>query len=153
MPFTLRYIMGDTLHRWYLRFRSPRCFLIVLSTFIVTSLLLHHFRGYDADWGGTNLTLSIEASVASAVITVAAEETIMLLRKILDIVHKIDTVSAEHRQILVVLQDLAQRQERTLHGVLLIAEAQRDALVALQEKQDEPGKRKSAVQRKRTEAN
>ena len=145
--------MGDTLHRWYLRFRSPRCFLIVLSTFIVTSLCLHYFRGYDSDWGGTNLTLSIEASVASAVITVAAEETLMLLRKILSIVKQIDQVSAEHKQILIVLQDLAQRQERTLHGVLLIAEAQRDALMALQEKQDEPGKRKSAVQRKRTGTN
>lgn len=121
--------MGKTLHRIYLRFRSPRIFLIALSAFIVSSLYLHYTRGYDADWGGTNLSLSIEASVASAVITVAAEETLRLLRLIWDGVQKLLSMAEKQDRILSMLLALSEAQDKTLRGVLLIAEAQRDMLL------------------------
>jgi hypothetical protein len=127
----------DKLRAIYVKFRSPRIFLIALSAFVITSLVLHYLRGYDRDWGGTNLSLSIEASVASAVITVAADETIKLLRKILGIVER-------QEQILARLDESDRVQAQTLHGVLLIAEALRDEL---QEKQNARTRRqrKSAV--------
>lgn len=56
------------LKKLYLKFREEKIFLRVLCTFVVTALTLHYAVGYDADWGGTNLTLSIEAAIASAVI-------------------------------------------------------------------------------------
>lgn len=128
--------MGKTLHRLYLRFRSPKIFLIALCAFIVTSLYLHYTRGYDADWGGTNLTLSCEASVASAVITVAAEETLRLLRliwdgvqKLLAMAKKLLSIAENQDRILNMLLALSEAQDKTLKGVLLIAEAQRDMLL------------------------
>lgn len=110
------------LKRLYLRFRSPKIFLIALTTFIISSLYMHYSRHYDPDWGGTNLSLSIEASVASAVITVAAEETIKLLREILEIVKII-------REFMEKQEERDRAQEKTLRGVLLIAEVLRDELL------------------------
>lgn len=60
--------------RLYLFARKPRNFLILLCVFISVSLLLHFLRGYDSDFGMTNLILSIEASTASAVLMMLAEE-------------------------------------------------------------------------------
>lgn len=51
------------LYRW---FRSPRRFLKFLVAFIVASVVFHWTADYDPDFGITNLSLSIEASVASA---------------------------------------------------------------------------------------
>lgn len=86
--------------RLYLTVRKPRNFLIILCIFIGTSLALHFSGGYDADWGATNLMLSIEASTASAVLLMVAEgaaeaqqkmlETILALeQKLLDIDERI----------------------------------------------------------------
>jgi hypothetical protein len=121
--------MGKTLHRIYLRFRHPKVFLIALCAFIVTMLVLHFFFGVDSDWGGTNLTLSCEASVASAVITVAAEETLRLLKAIFEIVTKLLAMAEKQDRILSMLLALSEAQDKTLKGVLLIAEAQRDMLL------------------------
>ncbi|MEM5294256.1 hypothetical protein VSR82_07920 [Burkholderia sp. JPY481] len=44
--------------------------------------MLHFVRGYDADWGATNLTLSIEASIASAVLTMMAEKAAEMQQRI-----------------------------------------------------------------------
>jgi hypothetical protein len=66
--------MSQLLLRLYLVVRQPRNFLILLCVFIGVSLLLHFLRGYDGDWGATNLILSIEASTASAVLMMLAEE-------------------------------------------------------------------------------
>lgn len=109
------------LKRLYLRFREPKVFLIALCVFVVSSLLLHFFRGYDADFGRTNLTLSVEASIASAVLTVAAEETIELLKRILTVVEQVHAIA-------VTLKELDADQRKILKGVLLIAEAQREVL-------------------------
>jgi uncharacterized membrane protein len=67
--------MANFVLRAYLAFRSPKVFLIVLCAFIVMSLTFHSMRGYDADFGLTNLVLSIEASVAGAVLMMVAERT------------------------------------------------------------------------------
>ena len=121
--------MGKVLYRIYLRFRSPKIFLIALSTFIASSLFLHYAWGYDPDWGGTNLSLSSEASIASAVITVAAEETLRLLRLIWDGVKNLLAMAEMQQRILGMLLELSEAQDKTLKGVLLIAEAQRDMLL------------------------
>lgn len=110
------------LKRLYLRFRQPKVFLIALMVFITTSLILHFTRGYDSDWGSTNLTLSVEASVASAVLTVAAEETIYLLREILAIVKLV-------YELVKLVKEQGLAIEKILKGVLLIAEAQREVLM------------------------
>lgn len=61
--------------RLYMTIRKPRNFLILLTVFIATSLLFHFLGSYDADFGATNLVLSIEASTASAVLMMIAEES------------------------------------------------------------------------------
>lgn len=109
------------LKRLYLRFRQPKVFLIALMVFILTSLILHFARGYDSDFGSTNLTLSVEASVASAVLTVAAEETLYLLREILAIVKLV-------YELVKLVKEQGLTIEKILKGVLLIAEAQREVL-------------------------
>lgn len=107
------------LSRLYLAFRHPRVFLIALVTFVVTSLALHYFKGYDADWGATNLILSMEASIASAVLTMMAENAARVQ----------DQVSEQMRKMLESSLDMQRAQDKTLKGVLLIAEAQRDMLI------------------------
>lgn len=107
------------LSRLYLAFRQPRIFLVALIAFVATSLTLHFLRGVDADFGATNLILSIEASIASAMLMVVAEESAELQRK-----------NAEQmRDMLEAVLSVVETQDRTLKGVLLIAEAQRDMLV------------------------
>lgn len=61
--------------RAYMAFRSPKFFLVVLVSYIAGSLFAHINLGYDADFGLTNLILSIEASTASAVLMMVAERT------------------------------------------------------------------------------
>lgn len=120
---------GSTLKRLYLRFRHPKVFLIALCTFICTMLGLHFFFGIDSDWGGTNLTLSCEASVASAVLTVGTEEALRLLKIVLDRIHELHVVAVEIRRIAALAQEQGAVSDKTLCGVLLIAEAQRDMLL------------------------
>ena len=66
--------MRKLILRFYLTVRKPRNFLKIVSVFISSSLLLHWFRGYDADWGSTNLILSIDATIASTVMLMVQEE-------------------------------------------------------------------------------
>lgn len=130
----------STLKRLYLRFRHPKVFIISVCVFISTMLGLHYFFGIDSDWGGTNLTLSCEASVASAVVTVAAEETIRLLKIVLERIaelfayvkkrfSEIKLIVIEIKRIAEEVHSLMEMQDKTLRGVLLIAEAQRDMLL------------------------
>lgn len=98
--------------RFYLTVRKPRNFLKIVFTFIGTSLALHWLRGYDSDWGSTNLILSIDATIASTVMLMVQEE------------------GAEvQARMLAKLVEMGEQQEKTLKGVLLIAEAQRDMLI------------------------
>jgi uncharacterized membrane protein len=109
----------DKVLRIYLWLRSPRHFLVLLCTFVGTSLALHFTNGYDGDWGATNLILSIEASIAGAVLMMVAEESAAMQRA---------NAKAQADMLAVVLT-MTEAQEKTLKGVLLIAEAQRDMLL------------------------
>lgn len=60
--------------RFYLTVRKPRNFLKIVCVFVSTSLLLHWVRGYDSDWGATNLILSIDATIASTIMLMIQEE-------------------------------------------------------------------------------
>ena len=131
---------SSTLKRLYLRFRHPKVFIISVCVFISTMLGLHYFFGIDGDWGGTNLTLSCEASIASAVITVAGEESLRLLKIVLERIaelfayvkkrfSEIKLIVIEIKRIAEEVHSLIEMQDKTLRGVLLIAEAQRDMLL------------------------
>ena len=105
--------------RLYLWLRSPRVFLVLLCTFVGTSLTLHFLRAYDADFGATNLILSIEASIAGAVLMMVAEESAAMQRAAAEQMHT----------MLAAALAASDAQDKTLEGVLLIAEAQRDMLL------------------------
>lgn len=107
------------LSRLYLAFRHPRVFLIALVTFVIVMLTLHFARGYDADFGATNLCLSIEASIASAVLTLMAERAAEMQKRVAEQMHQMLSASLS----------MQEAQDKTLKGVLLIAEAQRDMLL------------------------
>ena len=66
--------MRKLILRFYLTVKKPRNFLKIVCTYIATSVLLHWFRGYDADWGGTNLIMSIEATIGQTVMLMVQEE-------------------------------------------------------------------------------
>ena len=66
--------MRELILRFYLTVKKPRNFLKIVCTYIATSVLLHWFRGYDADWGGTNLIMSIEATIGQTVMLMVQEE-------------------------------------------------------------------------------
>ena len=93
-----------SLLRLYMTVRKPRNFLILLCVFIAVSLALHFTGAYDVDFGATNLILSIEASTASAVLMMVAEESAQMQK------------------------ENGESQARMLAAVLAIAEAQRDML-------------------------
>lgn len=76
--------MRKLILRFYLTVRKPRNFLKIVFAFIGTSLLLHWMRGYDADWGSTNLILSIDATIASTVMLMVQEEGAELQQRMLE---------------------------------------------------------------------
>lgn len=59
----------------YKGFRGSKYFLIALVTFITTWLGLHWLVGFDADFGGINLALSIEASVGMSLFIMTSDRT------------------------------------------------------------------------------
>lgn len=116
----------DNVLRIYLMVRRPRNFLVILLCFIVVSLIAHHF-GYDPEWGATNLSLSIEATIAGAVLMVVAEESAELQRT---------TVAAQGRMLEALLNMAeAEREAMLAQGELLRAIKQQDErLLAILEK-------------------
>lgn len=66
--------MRDLIMRAYLTVRKPRNFLKIVFVFIATSLTLHWVHGYDADFGATNLILSIDATIAGTIMLMFQEE-------------------------------------------------------------------------------
>lgn len=96
----------NPLLRFYLTIRKPRNFLKLLCLFIGTSLTLHWLRGYDHEWGSTNLILSIEATVAGAVMLMVQEESAQLIEKMLErIIALEEMVLASEDRILKVLTE------------------------------------------------
>ncbi len=108
-------LMRDLSVRVYRWFRAPRRFLKFLVAFIVGSITFHRVAGYDPDFGITNLSLSIEASVASAGIILVLEEIMDRLFAFLR-----EWRSQQERQ------DAAQAQ--VLEAVLQLARGQQIAL-------------------------
>jgi uncharacterized membrane protein len=102
----------------YLTFRKPKNFLAILVIFIVFSMTLHTLYGYDSDFGVTNLVLSMEASIAGAVLMLVAEQSAEMHRR----------SNESQAEILKSLVDMQASQAKTLKGVLLIAESHRDML-------------------------
>ena len=67
----------------YLTIRKPRNFLKLLCLFISCSVALHFAFGYDIEWGSTNMILSIEATIAGAVMLMVQEEAAEMQAKML----------------------------------------------------------------------
>ena len=107
--------MREVAVRAYRWFRSPRRFLKILVAFIGASITFHRVAGYDPDWGITNLSLSVEASVASAGIILILEEMIGALF----------TFLREWREHQLRQDD---SQARVLAAVLALAQAEQKAL-------------------------
>lgn len=92
--------------RLYLVIRKPRNFLKLVCVFIASSIFFHFTRGYDPDWGGTNLVFSIEATVASAVMLMVQEESAQMIERMLEkIISLEEKVLAFEERILKVLTD------------------------------------------------
>lgn len=51
----------------YKRFRGTSAFVFILCSIICIVVVLHYTIGFDPDWGGLNLFLSVEASVSMAI--------------------------------------------------------------------------------------
>jgi hypothetical protein len=58
----------------YKRFRGSKAFVLVLSSIIGAVMVLHWTIGFDPDWGGLNLFLSIEASLSMAIFMALQEQ-------------------------------------------------------------------------------
>lgn len=104
--------MRKLILRFYLTVRKPRNFLKIACVFIASSLSLHWLHGYDPEFGATNLILSIDATIASAIMLMIQEEG-----------------AALQEEMLKKLVEMGRHQDETLRGVLLLAEASRDMLV------------------------
>lgn len=104
--------------RFYLTIRKPRNFLKIVFTFIATSLVLHWLRGYDADWGSTNLILSIDATIASTVMLMVQEEGAEMQQRMLEALVSMAEVQrdmlADHAGLLRTLRDGDERLLKTL---------------------------------------
>lgn len=103
---------------FYLTIRKPRNFLKIVFVFIGTSLVLHYLRGYDADWGGTNLTLSIDATIASTVMLMVQEESgqiqSRMLNALLEMAQAQRDMLADH---VTLLRSLREGDERILQAL------------------------------------
>ncbi|PVX77157.1 DUF1003 domain-containing protein [Paraburkholderia unamae] len=108
------------LKRLYLKFREEKTFLRILILFVVLALVLHHLFGIDPDWGGTNLTLSIEAAIASAVIMMeqkrSGEVQQKQLEAILAMAEAQRDMLADHATLLKTLKEGDERLLKTLTG-------------------------------------
>jgi hypothetical protein len=51
----------ERLAGWYQHFRGSPIFLLLVTLWIAGDFYLHYRRGWDPDWGETNLQFSIEA--------------------------------------------------------------------------------------------
>lgn len=110
--------MRKLILRFYLTVRKPRNFLKIVFTFIVTSLLLHWWHGYDSDWGATNLILSIDATIASTIMLMiqeeGAEKMDRMLAALLAMAEAQRDMLADHATLLRALRDGDERILKTL---------------------------------------
>ena len=117
--------MGNYLLLLYLTAREPRNFLRLLSIFMATWLTVHWLAGTDEGFGGLNLILSCEATIAGAVMLMQQKEQAVLQGKQLlaliafgetqqQLLQQISTTQSEHREdvrmLLALAKDLMARQ-------------------------------------------
>lgn len=111
--------LGEWLTAFYTAVKRPRTFMKILTAALVTVFILHFGFGIDGDWGGTNLGLSIEAAYSNAFVMLAAE-----------VVSEWQRRNAEKQTLMLdKLVEMSRTSQKTLKGVLLIAEAQREMLI------------------------
>ncbi len=65
----------------YKRFRGSSAFVGALSTFVIVWLVTHFATGFDPEWGGLNLILSIESSIGMALFMMVADRQEAFQRK------------------------------------------------------------------------
>lgn len=106
--------------RFYLTVRKPRNFLKIVCVFVSTSLLLHWLRGYDSDWGATNLILSIDATIASTIMLMIQEEGAermdRMLAALVSMAEAQRDMLADHTALLKAIRDGDKRILQTLTG-------------------------------------
>ena len=120
----------DKVLKLYLTIRKPRNFLMILVFFIAVSLAAHELMGYDVEFGITNLSLSVEATIAGAVLMVVAEESAELQRT---------NVTAQG-QMLEALVKMAEAERETMASqfdLLKALKAQDEILLSLMEKRND----------------
>lgn len=102
----------------YLKFREEKTFLRILILFVVSSLTLHYAIGLDADWGGTNLTLSIEAAIASAVIMMEQKRSGEIQQKQLEaILALVETGRDRDAEQLALMRSMKETDDRLLKAL------------------------------------
>lgn len=107
--------MRELVLRFYLTVRKPRNFLKIVFVFIGSSLTLHWLRGYDADWGATNLILSIDATIASTIMLMIQEEGGQRMDRMLETLVKMAEASRERDvQMLELMRAFKESDERLL---------------------------------------
>ena len=112
--------MRELVMRLYLTVRKPRNFLKIVFVFIGTSLTLHWLRGYDADFGATNLILSIDATIAGTIMLMfqeeGAERMERMVSALLQMAEAARDRDAEQLALMRALKDADERLLKTLTG-------------------------------------
>jgi hypothetical protein len=99
----------------YLTIRKPRNFLKLLCLFISCSVALHFSFGYDIEWGSTNMILSIEATIAGAVMLMVQEESAEMQGKTLSALLKMAEAAKERdTEQLNLMRSIRESDERFL---------------------------------------
>ncbi|MDN7993589.1 hypothetical protein QZM97_26270 [Burkholderia orbicola] len=111
--------MRDLIMRVYLTVRKPRNFLKIIFVFIGTSLTLHWVHGYDADFGATNLILSIDATIASTIMLMFQEEGAERMeRMVAALIDMAEAARDRDAEQIALLRTLKESDERLLKALI-----------------------------------
>lgn len=111
--------MRKLIMRVYLTIRKPRNFLKIIFVFIVTSLTLHWVHGYDADFGATNLILSIDATIASTIMLMFQEEGAERMeRMVAALIDMAEAARERDAEQIALLRTLKESDERLLKALI-----------------------------------
>lgn len=110
--------MRDFIMRLYLTIRKPRNFLKIVFVFIATSLTLHWMRGYDADFGATNLILSIDATIAGTIMLMFQEEGAERMERMVEaLIAMAEAARDRDAEQIALLRTLKESDERLLKAL------------------------------------
>lgn len=102
----------------YLTIRKPRNFLKLLCLFIAASLTFHFAFSYDPEWGMTNMMLSIEATIAGAVMLMVQEESTEMQAKMLTALLALaESAKERDAEQLAMMKSLRESDERLLEAL------------------------------------